>query len=68
MYKLLIGFDSIGQIFAAFIIALVLHIYHIGSPIFMRPIDFLGNIIGGTCTFILVKVYILMYIVYFDII
>lgn len=50
------GYDSFGQIFAGFIIALVLHIYHIGSPLFMRPIDYFVNIIGGLCTFILVKV------------
>lgn len=53
--RVILGFDSVGQVFAGFIIALVLHVYHVGSPLFMRPIDYLVNFIGGTCTFILVK-------------
>jgi hypothetical protein len=50
------GFDSVGQVFAGLIIGLVLHIYEIGSPIFMRLLDFLLTVVGGLITFILVRV------------
>jgi len=54
---LVLGNASVGQCLAGFGIGVIVHIYVVFTPLFMRPIDFLLNLLGGSLVFTVVKGY-----------
>lgn len=53
--QVITGQYSIGQALSGLGVGLVLHVFQTRTPVFLRPIEFIINIIGGVVALIVIK-------------